>query len=111
RRLALPGRDAFPSPGNPPHPPLLIGAAGKRMLSIAAREADIVGFQTVTTTHGVMSVDPGGRLASAVTARVEQVRQMAGERFDRIELSMVATVVLADERQPAAERFARERGW
>jgi hypothetical protein len=24
---------------------------------------------------------------------------------------MVATVVLAEERRPAAERFARERGW
>ena len=110
KHYAVTGLDAFPKPVQRPHPPLLIGAAGKRMLAIAAREADIVGFQTVTTTHGVMSDDPSGRLAPAVTARVEQVRQMAGERFDRIELSMVATVVLAD-RRPAAERLAGERGW
>jgi len=103
--------DSYPKPLQRPHPPILIGAAGKRMLSIAAREADIIGFQTVSTAHGVMADDPSGRLAPAVSARVEQVRQVAGERFDRIELSMVVTVVLAEERRPAAERFARERGW
>jgi probable F420-dependent oxidoreductase len=111
KHYAITNLDSYPKPVQRPHPPLLIGAAGKRMLSIAAREADIIGFQTVSTAHGVMADDPSGRLAPAVTARVEQVRQVAGARFDRIELSMVATVVLAEERRPAAERFARERGW
>ena len=103
--------DAFPKPVQRPHPPLLIGAAGKRMLSIAAREADIIGFQTVSTANGMMTNDPGGRLPQAVTQRVEQVRQIAGERFGRIELSMVATVVFAEQPRQEAERFARERGW
>jgi probable F420-dependent oxidoreductase len=111
KHYAITNLDSYPKPVQRPHPLLLIGAAGKRMLSIAAREADIIGFQTVSTAHGVMADDPSGRLAPAVTARVEQVRQVAGARFDRIELSMVATVVLAEERRPAAERFARERGW
>jgi probable F420-dependent oxidoreductase len=103
--------DSYPKPVQRPHPPILIGAAGKRMLSIAAREADIVGFQTVSTARGVMADDPGGRLAATVTGRIEHVRQVAGERFGRIELSMVATIVLADQPRRAAERFARERGW
>jgi probable F420-dependent oxidoreductase len=103
--------DAFPKPVQRPHPPLLIGAAGKRMLSIAAREANVIGFQTVSTANGAMADDPSGRLAPAVTARIEHVRQVAGERFAGIELSMVATVVLADQPPPAAERFARETGW
>jgi probable F420-dependent oxidoreductase len=111
KHYAVTGLDAFPKPVQRPHPPLLIGAAGKRMLSIAAREADIIGFQTVSTANGVMSNDPSGRLAPAVAQKVEQVRQIAGERFSRIELSMVATVVFADQRRQAAERFARERGW
>src|SRR5262249_30349850 len=46
KHYAVTELDAFPKPVQRPHPPLLIGAAGKRMLSIAAREADIVGFQT-----------------------------------------------------------------
>ena len=94
-----------------PHPPILVGAAGKRMLSIAAREADIIGFQTVSTANGVMSNDPSARLAPAVAQKVEQVRQMAGDRFGRIELSMVVTVVIAEQRQQAAEQLARDRGW
>lgn len=101
----------FPKPVQRPHPPILIGAAGKRMLSIAAREADIIGFQTVSTTNGVMSNDPNVRLAPAVAQKVEQVRQIAGDRFGRIELSMVATVIIAERRRPEAEQLARDRGW
>jgi alkanesulfonate monooxygenase SsuD/methylene tetrahydromethanopterin reductase-like flavin-dependent oxidoreductase (luciferase family) len=103
--------DGFPKPVQRPRPPLLIGAAGKRMLSIAAREADIIGFQTVSTAKGVMADDPSGRLASAVAQRVEQVRQGAGERFRGIELSMVASVVFAEQRRQAADQLARDRGW
>jgi probable F420-dependent oxidoreductase len=101
----------FPKPVQRPHPPILIGAAGKRMLSIAAREADIIGFQTVSTTNGVMSNDPNVRLAPVVAQKVEQVRQIAGDRFGRIELSMVATVIIAERRRPEAEQLARDRGW
>jgi probable F420-dependent oxidoreductase len=103
--------DGFPKPVQDPRPPLLIGAAGKRMLSIAAREADIIGFQTVSTANGTMADDPCGRLAPAVAQRVEQVRQVAGGRFGEIELSMVATVVFTEQRSQAAERLARDRGW
>jgi len=111
KHYAVTGLDSYPKPVQRPHPPILIGAAGKRMLSIAAREADIIGFQTVSTAHGAMTDDPNGRLASTVRERVEQVRRIAGERFDRIELSLVATVVLTERRRQAAEQLARERGW
>jgi probable F420-dependent oxidoreductase len=103
--------DSFPKPVQHPHPPILVGAAGKRMLSIAAREADIIGFQTVSTASGVMSNDPSLRLAATVAERVEHVRQVAGDRLGQIELSMVVTVVIADHRQQAAEQFARDRQW
>ena len=103
--------DGFPKPVQRPHPPILVGASGKRMLSIAAREADIIGFQTVATANGVVSDDPSLRLAAAVAQKIDRVRQAAGERFARIELSMVITVVIAERRQQAAEQFARDRGW
>ena len=38
----LTGARIFPAPVQQPHPPILIAAAGKRMLALAAREADIV---------------------------------------------------------------------
>jgi alkanesulfonate monooxygenase SsuD/methylene tetrahydromethanopterin reductase-like flavin-dependent oxidoreductase (luciferase family) len=103
--------DGFPKPVQRPRPPILIGASGKRMLSIAAREADIIGLQTVTTAQGAMTDDPANRLAPAVSQKIERVRLAAGARFADIELSMVMTVVVADDRRQAAERIARGRGW
>jgi len=103
--------NSFPKPLQRPHPPILVGAASSRMLSIAARQADIIGLQTVATTRGVLAQDPKVRSASAVSEKIEQVRQAAGERFEEIELNTVASVVMTAHRQEAAEQFARDRGW
>ena len=103
--------NSFPKPLQRPHPPILVGAASSRMLSLAARHADIIGLQTVSTTRGVVAQDPKVRSASAVSEKIEQVRQAASERFEEIELSTVASVIMTDNRQEAAERFARDRGW
>ena len=103
--------NSFPKPLQRPHPPILVGAASSRMLSLAARHADIIGLQTVSTTRGVVAQDPKDRSASAVSEKIEQVRQAASERFEEIELSTVASVIMTDNRQEAAERFARDRGW
>jgi len=59
----------------------------------------------------VLSTGPEVRLASAVAGRIDHIRRAAGERFGRIELSLVTTVVIADRRRSAAEQFARDRGW
>lgn len=98
RHYSLTRYDGFPKPVQQPQPPLLVGAGGKRMLSIAAREADIIGFQMTSAADGVLRNDPSIRLASAVAQRIEQVREAAGDRFDRIELSMIATMII-DERR------------
>jgi probable F420-dependent oxidoreductase len=103
--------DGFPKPVQRPHPPILIGGAGARLLSIAAQEADIIGFQTVETKHGVLSREPTARLADNVMRKIEQVRQTAGTRFRKIELSTVASVIVTDRREEAADRFARAQGW
>ena len=105
------GFDSFPRPVQRPHPPILMGVAGQRMLSIAAREADIIGLQTTSTAGGKLSNDPSVRLATTVAEKIAHVRRVAGDRFDQIELSMVATIVVTDRRRPAAEQFARDRRW
>ena len=103
--------DGFPKPVQRPHPPILIGGAGPRLLSLAAREADIIGFQTVGTKDGVVSREPEARLAETVAQKIHSVRQRAGTRFDEIELSSFASVIVTDRREEAAERFAHEQGW
>jgi probable F420-dependent oxidoreductase len=62
-----------------PMPPLMVGASGQRMLRLAAREADIVGF-TVTTPEN----DPEQLLAD----RIEFLRNAAGGRFEELELNL-----------------------
>ena len=103
--------ESFPKPSQKPHPPLLIGAGSKRMLSIAAREADIIGILPKALTNGTISEDPAERLAETIARKVEWIRQAAGERFDEVELSMVVTVEIAHDRHQKAEQILLKRGW
>ncbi|MCA1668189.1 MAG: TIGR03621 family F420-dependent LLM class oxidoreductase [Thermomicrobia bacterium] len=108
---ALTAFDSFPKPVQRPHPPILVGAGGKRMLSIAAREADIIGILTTSTANGVLSRDPAPRLAAAVERQIGWIREAAGDRFDAIELSLVPNVVIADDYRQAAATHIQARGW
>ncbi|MHB8647605.1 MAG: TIGR03621 family F420-dependent LLM class oxidoreductase [Thermomicrobiales bacterium] len=103
--------DSFPKPVQRPHPPILVGAGGKRMLSIAAREADTVGILTTSTANGVLSRDPAPRLAAAVERQLGWIREAAGDRVADIELSLVPNIVIADDYRRAAEESIRARGW
>ena len=103
--------ESFPKPSQKPHPPLLIGAGSKRMLSIAAREADIKGILPKALTNGTISEDPTERFAEIIAQKVEWIRQAAGEHFDEIELSMVVFIELTCNPHQRAEQIAHERGW
>jgi probable F420-dependent oxidoreductase len=111
RHYRIAGLDSFPKPVQRPHPPLLVGAGGRRMLRIAAREADIVGVLTAPIAGGVLTDDPASRLSASIAQKVEWVREAAGERFGALELSMVISVVIAPDRRRAAEQFAARRDW
>ena len=101
----------FPNPVQRPHPPILVGAGGKRMLSIAAREANIIGIQTAALGTGRRVPDPSGLLPEAIAEKVAWIRKEAGSRFGDIELSLVSSVVIAGNRREAAGRLMREREW
>ncbi len=103
--------DSYPKPVQKPHPPLLIGAGSKRMLSIAAHEADIIGILPKALTNGTISEDPTERFAETIAQKVEWIRQAAGERFDEIELSMVVTLEITHNQEQKAEQLIRQRGW
>jgi probable F420-dependent oxidoreductase len=64
-------------PVQKPAPPLLVAAAGHRMFELAAREADIVTLAVAPTT------DEAGLVAKAA-----ELREVAGSRFDDLELSL-----------------------
>jgi probable F420-dependent oxidoreductase len=80
---ALEGR---PTPVQRPRPPIMIGGGGKKVLSVAARQADIVQLMP-TNRGGKTSLDPSQFSAPAIEEKIGWIRDAAGERFDEIELS------------------------
>src|SRR5262249_26839979 len=89
------------TPVQRPHPPLVIGGGGPRMLRIAAREADIVSFIPQMSAQGRPRIREATTEATA--AKVARVRAAAGGGFDRLELcAWAARVNVADARRPIA---------
>jgi len=102
RHYRVTGHTIAPLPVQRPHPPILIGGNGPRLLTLAAREADIVGFSGITFRHGGRAPpDLSGWRASRVDERVRLVREVAGaERCGRLELNaLVQRVVVTDDRR------------
>ncbi|MFT3660503.1 MAG: TIGR03621 family F420-dependent LLM class oxidoreductase [Gordonia sp. (in: high G+C Gram-positive bacteria)] len=96
------GIEGAPRPRQGPRPPLAVGAGGPRMLALAAKHADIISVATGSTPDGRMKLSD--MTIEKTTARVERIREAAGDRFDRIELNWnIAAVVLTDDRVAAAE--------
>jgi probable F420-dependent oxidoreductase len=107
RHYRVAGHKVHPLPAQRPHPPILIGGNGRQLLALAAKEADIVGFSGVTFRRGGLEPDVSGWRGAAVDERVKLVREAAGDRFDRLELSaLVQRVVVTDDRRRQAEELA-----
>jgi probable F420-dependent oxidoreductase len=103
--------DGYPKPSQRPHPPLLIGGAGKRVLALAAREADIIHFLPSAITAGTLAANPCDRLSATLNERLAWVHRHAGDRFDQIELAPANTIVVTDDRRAAAEALIAGNGW
>jgi probable F420-dependent oxidoreductase len=72
---AVAGAEISPRPAH--RPPILVAGNGRRLLSLAAREADIVAL-------GVAPTAP----EAAVAEKVGWLREAAGPRFDQLELNL-----------------------
>jgi probable F420-dependent oxidoreductase len=66
-----------PLPVQQPHPPLLVAASGHQLLSLAAREADIIALGL-----------PPDASETVVAERIGWIRESAGDRFPQIELNI-----------------------
>jgi probable F420-dependent oxidoreductase len=97
------GHDGLPKPVQA-QPPIMIGAGGKRLLTFAAREADIIGINPVKRSNEAWAdTNVGDATAEATDRKIEWIREAAGDRFDDIELSIVAPfVVVTDDRDGLA---------
>ncbi len=84
------GLNGLPKPHTPGGPPILIGGGGKRVLSIAARTADIVGVNPNLKAGAITAETALDAMAGATDQKVEWVRQAAGDRFDDLELNVLS---------------------
>jgi len=103
--------DGYPKPAQRPRPPLLIGGGRRRVLTLAGREADIVGILTSSVATGTVVDDASERLADAVAQKLAWVREGAGARYPEIELSLIPTLVFEEDRERAASDLIAARGW
>ena len=107
RYYTVRGLDGQPKPVQRPHPTLMIGGGSRRVLSLAAREADIVSVNVRTTREG--GLDLASVSAEAAAEKVLWVREAAGQRFDALELNiLVMTVIITDQRREAARSSLRD---
>ncbi len=101
------GLEGMPKPVQRPHPPILIGGGGRRVLSLAAREADIVGINPKLTSGRVDSSAARNGAPEVTDQKVQWVKDAAGDRYDDLELNMlVFAVVVTDDRAGTAEMMA-----
>lgn len=96
RHYQIAGLDGLPKPVQQPHPPLLIGGGGPRILAFAAVNGDIVGVHA-RLPNGALSAAAAADLgAERVAAKVRLVREaarQAGRADDALELQFSAYLV------------------
>lgn len=96
-----------PTPVQRPHPPIIIGGGGRRVLGIAAREADIVGVNPSLAAGYIGPEVLETTSAQYYHQRIEWIRQAAGTRFDLLELQVLTFLVqVVPDREDAIARLA-----
>src|ERR1700744_996008 len=102
RQVQVRGYAGRPRPVQQPHPPIMIGGGGPRLLAFAGREADIVSMSSVP----FVARNPDGLDPQAVAQRrIDVVRDAAGDRYSRLEIegSPYFTAITEDPEAALAE--------
>jgi probable F420-dependent oxidoreductase len=98
---------SWPRPVQAGGPPILVGGGGKRVLSIAAREADIVGINPNLSEGEINAASAQDSLAPQTDRKVEWVRAAAGGHVDDIEIQIRFFVTkVTDDRAGFAQAIA-----
>ncbi len=96
-----------PHPVQRPHPPIIVGGGARRVLSVAGREADIVGINFDLRAGAIGSGVGASGTAAATAAKLGWVRDAAGSRFGELELSVrVYVAAVTDDRAEVATGIA-----
>jgi probable F420-dependent oxidoreductase len=87
--------------------PILVGGGGKRVLSIAAREANIVGVNFNLEQGAVNQTTMQTGAAAATDEKIGWIKAAAGDRFEDLELNVTVFVaIVTDDRDGMAARIS-----
>ena len=101
------GLQAAPLPVQRPHPRVLIGGGGRRMLQLAAREADITSVNYNLREGRVNRKMVHTGMAAATDEKLGWIMEAAGDRLAQVELSASIFVAnVTDDRGAVAESMA-----
>src|SRR5262249_17059976 len=75
-------------PVQQPRPPILVGGGGRKLLTLAGREADIVGINPILHAGVIGAEAARDTLGDSTARKIGWVREGAGERFADIELQI-----------------------
>jgi probable F420-dependent oxidoreductase len=82
------GLDGRPKPVQTPHPPIFVGGGGRKVLELAARQADIIGLN-IRLDAGRIDAHAGPTATVAATdEKVAWIHAAAGDRFEQLELQV-----------------------
>ncbi|MGI9604396.1 MAG: TIGR03621 family F420-dependent LLM class oxidoreductase [Acidimicrobiales bacterium] len=101
------GLTGFPLPHQQPRPPLLVAGGGRRILSVAARTADIIGLNPGLGA-GVIDHRAGpSATPDATDQKLAWIRAAAGDRFDDLVFqTRIHMAAISDDREQMAEVLA-----
>ena len=105
------GLDGMPKPIQRPSLPLLLGGGARRMLTLAGREADIVGLNP-SLTAGVIDAEAGPSATAAATEqKLRWIAEGAGDRYAELEIqTRVHLASITEDRRALAEMMAPGMG-
>lgn len=107
KHYAVTDHSPTPRPCQQPWPPIIIGGGGRRILTLAARHADIVSINVDLRGGSAGPETAPNASPDATRQKVQWVREAAGERFDELELnSLVGFVIFTDDRRGTVESLA-----
>ena len=107
KHYAVKGIEGYPVPVQKPHPPFILGGGGRKMLTLAAREADIVHINYDLREGRINPTLVKTGTADRTLEKVGWVEQAAADRMDHIELAMsVRLANVTDDREAFAASVA-----
>lgn len=106
RYYQITNHQGTPHPIQSPHPPLMLAGGGKRVLSFAAQEADIVGVNFSLAAGRVSPEVAATGTPEATVEKIGWIRRAAGNRIDQLEINTtVFFTAVTEDRQGTAERL------